>query len=80
MTGRNKTIFTYFILILLAAALIAFNKFLKTPKTSPPEKTYAQKLAELRSDLTQAANAGNRQYTSTNKRTTTNKSPKTRPS
>ena len=58
MTRRNKTILTYLILILLAAALIASNKFIRSKKSSTPEKDYAAKLAELKADLTQAAKAG----------------------
>jgi len=66
--------------MLLAAVLIASGKLINSTKSAPPEKTYAEKLADLRSDLNQAAKAGYKQPTSSNKRTTTCKSPKTRPS
>lgn len=65
--------------MLLAAALIASGKLINSTKSAPPEKDYATKLAELRADLTQAAKAGYKQPTSSNKRTTTCKSPKARP-
>ena len=71
----------YCILILLAAALIAFNKFIKPQKATPPEKGYTAKLAELKADLVQAAKEGQKQQPSSSsaKRTTTRKSPKARP-
>lgn len=77
MTRAKNTLLTYIILILLAAAIIASGKFLNSLKSAPPEKDYATKLAELRSDLTKAAKTGNKQHTSKNKRTTSRKSPKT---
>jgi hypothetical protein len=66
--------------MLLAAVLIASGKLINSTKTAPPEKDYASKLAELRADLTNAAKAGYKQPTSSSKRTTTRRSPKTRPS
>jgi hypothetical protein len=65
MTRRNTTILIYCFLLLLAAALIVFNRFGNPPKASPPEKSYAQKLAELKADLTQAAKAGPKKQPST---------------
>jgi len=81
MTRRNKTILTYCILILLAAAIIASGRIINLIKGSPPEEDYAKKLAELRADLMQAAKAGGKQQpASANKeRTSTTKSPKARP-
>jgi hypothetical protein len=81
MTRRNKTIFMYCILILLAAALIAFNRFINPKKASPPEKDYTAKLAELRADLMQAAKADHKQQpaSSNTARTSTGRSPKARP-
>ena len=80
MTGKNKTIFNYFVLILLAAAIIASGRLINSKKVSPPEKDYATKLAELRADLTKANKpGGKKQYTSSNnKRTSTRKSTKAR--
>lgn len=80
MTRQVRTILTYLILMLLAAALIASGKLINSTKSAPPEKDDATKLAELRSDLTNAAKAGYKQPTSSNNRTTTRRSPKTRPS
>ncbi|MBN2591908.1 MAG: hypothetical protein JXA81_00265 [Sedimentisphaerales bacterium] len=81
MTRRNKTIFMYCILILLAAALIEFNRFINPKKASPPEKDYAAKLAEFRADLIRAAKADNKQQpaSSNTARTSTGRSPKARP-
>ena len=81
MTGKIRTILTYFIFILLAAALIASGKFINSRKASPPEKNYATKLAELRADLTEAAKAGseNQRTSGNTKRTSTRKSPKACP-
>ena len=78
MTEKYKTILNYFILILLAAAIIASGRYINSRKVpSPAEKDYATKLAELRADLTKANTAGSKpQRTSGNKRTTTGKSPK----
>jgi hypothetical protein len=78
MTRAKNTLLTYIILILLAAAIIASGKLINSLR-SEPEKDYATKLEELRTDLTNAAKAGNKQHTSTNKRTTTGKSSKARP-
>jgi hypothetical protein len=77
MKEKNKTILNYFILILLAAAIIASGRYINSKKVSPPEEDYAKKLAELRADLTKSTTAGSKpQRTSGNKRTTTGKSPK----
>ena len=78
MARRTNTILTYIILLLLATALIAFGKMINSLKLEP-EKDYTTKLAELRADLTQAAKAGNRGQTSSNKRTTTRRPSKLRP-
>ena len=80
MTRKNKTILIYCVLILLAATLIAFNRLVNSQKASPPEKSYAAKLAELRADLAKAAKAGsgNQRTSGNTKRTSTRKSPKTR--
>ena len=79
MTGKYKTIFFYCILILLAAALIASGKFINSKKTTPPEKDYATKLAELRADLAKAGKTGGGKQNTSSKCTTTRKSPKARP-
>jgi hypothetical protein len=80
MTRAKNTLLTYIILILLAAAIIASGKFINSLKSAPPKKDYATKLAELRSDLTKAAKTGDEnKSTSRNKRTTTRRSPKARP-
>jgi len=81
MTRRNKTILTYCILILLAAALIASGRIINLIKGSLPEKDYATKLDELRADLMQAAKAGGKQQPapSHKERASTTKSPKARP-
>jgi len=79
MTRAKHTLLTYIILILLAAAIIASGKFINSLKSAPPKKDYATKLAELRADLNKAAKSGNKQHTSSNKRTTTRKSPQARP-
>jgi len=81
MTRRNKTILTYCILILLAAAMIASGRFINFIKASSREKDYTTKLAELRADLMQAAKAGGKQKpaSSNTARTSTAKSPKARP-
>lgn len=78
MTEKSKTLLNYFVLLLLAAAIVASGRYINSKKVSPPEKDYAEKLAELRADLTKSATAGGqRQNTSGNsKRTTTGKSPK----
>jgi hypothetical protein len=57
MTEKSKTILNYFVLLLLAAAIIAFGRYINSKNVSP-EKDYAQKLAELRADLTKSAAAG----------------------
>ena len=79
MARAKNTLLTYIVLILLAAAIIASGKFINSLKSSPPKKDYATKLAELRTDLTKATKSGNKQDTSRNKRTTTRRSPKARP-
>jgi hypothetical protein len=58
MTEKSKTILTYFVLLLLAAAIIASGRYINSKKVSPPKKDYAEKLAELRADLTKANKAG----------------------
>lgn len=58
MNGKFKIIISYLLLNLLAATLIVSGKLINK-KSSPPEKDYATKLAELRADLTQAAKASN---------------------
>ena len=74
MMEKIKTILTYFVLLLLAAAIIASGRYINSKKVSPPKKDYATKLAELRGDLTNAAKAGSgNQRTSCN---TKRKSPK----
>ena len=74
MTEKNKTILTYFVLLLLAAAIIASGRYINSKKVSPRGKDYAEKLAELRADLTKSTTAGGqRQNTSGN---TKRKSPK----
>ena len=79
MTEKIKTIFTGFVLLLLAAAIIAFGRHINSKKVSPPEEDYAKKLAELRADLTKVTPSGSKQYTSANvKRTSTRKSTKAR--
>lgn len=77
MTEKNRTILNYFVLILLAAAIIASGRYINSKKVSPPEEDYAKKLAELRADLTKSTTAGSTQQGST-KRTSTRKSPKAR--
>jgi hypothetical protein len=59
MARRSKTILTYCILLLLAVALIAYNRFVNSKDASPPGKDYAAKFADLKSDLAGAAMAGN---------------------
>jgi hypothetical protein len=78
MTRRNKTILTYLILILLAAALIASNRLMNSKKAPSPEKSYAAKLAELKADLMQTAKAGPKQQpaSSNTKRTSSRNSRK----
>lgn len=82
MTGKKRTILIYCVLILLAAALIASGKLINSKKSSPPEKDYDTKLAELRADLAKAAKAGPKKQNSScsTKKTSTRKSPKTKPS
>ena len=75
MTGKNKTILTYCILILLAAAIIASGRYINSKKSSPPEEDYAKKLAELKTNLIQLAKGGSHRQ---DKRTSTGKSPKAR--
>jgi hypothetical protein len=77
MTEKNKTIITYCVLLLLAAAIIASGRYINSKKASASEKDYATKLTELRADLTKATKPGvNEQNTSSNKRTTTRKTTK----
>ncbi len=77
MTKKNKTIFTYFVLLLLAAAIIASGRYINSKKFSPPKKDHAAKLAELRADLSKATTSGSAQRSSGNtKRTSTRKSAK----
>jgi hypothetical protein len=59
MARRSKTILTYCILLLLAAALIAYNKFVNSKDASAPQKDHVAKLAGLKSDLTRTAMTGN---------------------
>lgn len=77
MTRKKTTILNYFVLILLAAAIIASGRYINS-KNVPPEKDYAEKLAELKADLLKAAAAGSKpqQTSGSIKRTTTRKSPK----
>jgi hypothetical protein len=81
MTRAKNTLLTYIILILLAAALIASGKLISSLKSAPTEKSDAEKLAELRAELMQAAKAGNKQQpaSSNTSRTSTRRSPKARP-
>ena len=78
MTEKNKTILTYCVLLLLAAAIIASGRYFNSKKVSAQEEDYATKLAELRADLTKANTAGSKkQHTSGNtKRTSTRKTTK----
>jgi len=75
MKEKNKTILNYFILILLAAAIIASGRYFNSKKVSAQEEDYATKLAELRADLTKSTTAGSTQQGST-KRTSTRKTTK----
>ena len=75
MTRAKNTLLTYIILILLAVAIIASGKLINSLR-SEPEKDYVTKLAELRADLIKAAKSGNKQQTSTNKRTSPTSPPK----
>ena len=79
MTGKYKTILIYCVLILLAAAIIAYGALINSNYISSPEEEYAQKLAELETDLFKAAQAGGEQLKSANTNPTyTRKSQKTR--
>ena len=80
MTRKDKSTLICCVLILLAAALIACGKYINSKNVSSSEKDYATKLAELRADLTKAVIAGREQQASKNtKQTSTDKSPKARP-
>ena len=79
MTEKNKTILNYFVLLLLAAAIIASGRYINSKRTLSPEEEYAQKLAELEADLIKAAQAGPEPHKSANTNpTSTRKSHKTR--
>ena len=79
MTGKYKTILTYCVLLLLAAAIIASGRYINSKRTLSPEEEYAQKLAELEADLIKAAQAGPEPHKSSNtNRTSTRQSHKTR--
>ena len=64
MAEKIKTILTYFVLLLLTGAIIAFGRHINSKKVSPPEEDYAKKLAELRADFTKVTPAGSKQHTS----------------
>ena len=78
MLKKLKTIFHYFILILLGAALIACGKYVHSKKSARPQENHAQKLAALKADLSKAGSSGSRKrYTSRNTtRTTTRRTTK----
>jgi hypothetical protein len=75
MTEKSKTILNYCVLILLAAAIIAFGRHINSKKVSPPKEDYAKKLAELRADLTKSNTSGRTQQGNT-KRTSTRRTTK----
>ena len=78
MSGKYKTILFYCLLILLAAALIASGRYINSKRGPSPEEQYSQKLAELKADLINAAEAGPGKNKSTStKRTSTRKSNRT---
>ena len=64
MTGKYKTILIYCVLILLAAAIIAYGALINSNYISSPEEEYAQKLAALEADLIKAAQTGPEQHKS----------------
>ena len=75
MTKKYKTIFTYFVLLLLAAAIIASGRYINSKKFSPPEKDHAEKLAELKADLTKSTTSGSTQRSSGNTKQTSTRKP-----
>jgi len=79
MPKKIKTIFSYFILILLGAALIACGKFVHSKRSPRPQEDHAQKLAALKADLAKTGTSGGRKrYTSRNNtRTTTRRTTRT---
>jgi len=79
MTGKYKTILIYCVLILLAAAIIAYGALINSNYISSPEEEYSQKLADLEADLIKAAQVGPEPHKSANTNpTSTRKSHKTR--
>ena len=78
MTRKKTTILIYGILILLAAALVTYGRYINSKKVSSPEEDYAEKLAELKADLFKAAAAGSepQQTSGSIKRKSVGKSPK----
>lgn len=80
MTRKKTIILIYGVLILLAAAFVAYGALINSKKVSSPEQDYAEKLAELKADLIDAATSGGEQQQTQGsiKRKSTRKSPKTR--
>ena len=80
MTRKKTIILIYGVLILLAAALVAYGAFINSKKVSSPEQDYTEKLAELKADLFNAAAAGGEQQQTHGSitRKSTGKAPKTR--
>ena len=58
MTRKKTLILIYGVLILLAAAFVAYGALINSKKVSSPEDDYAEKLAELKADLIKAAVTG----------------------
>jgi len=60
MSKKIKTIFNYFILILLGAALIACGKYIHSKNSARQQDDHAKKLAAVRADLNRASTSNSR--------------------
>lgn len=60
MLKKLKTIFNYFLLILLGAALIACGKYVQSKNAARAEQAHARKIAAARADLNRASTSSSR--------------------